>query len=216
MGTPGGADVGRLGAAVGRYTYTVTEDRWSWSSGIYELYGYAPGDASPSTEVLLGHVHPDDMDRTLTTLERAVHDGDPFSCYHRIVTCKQQVRSALLVGHGVRGGEGHVREIVGYLVDSTQARRAEVQAEVDLALSRIAENRPVIDQAKGVLMFAAGCGADEAFDLLRHYSSSTNLKLNEVARRLVEAVGPRLRANEESCAEILAHIEAPLQVNSVA
>jgi len=38
-------------------------------------------------------------------------------------------------------------------------RREETQAEVESALARIAEHREVIDQAKGIVMLAAGCDA---------------------------------------------------------
>lgn len=48
------------------------------------------------------------------------------------------------------------------------------------------EARAVVDQAKGILMHALGCDADEAFERLRHISQTQHIKLTEVARRLVE------------------------------
>lgn len=48
------------------------------------------------------------------------------------------------------------------------------------------EARAVVDQAKGILMHALGCNADEAFDRLRRISQTQHIKLTEVARRLVE------------------------------
>jgi transcriptional regulator with GAF, ATPase, and Fis domain len=61
---------------------------------------------------------------------------------------------------------------------------------------RLAENleaamasRAVIEQAKGMLMGQHGVDADGAFDLLRRASQRENVKLREVARRLVETVG---------------------------
>jgi len=61
---------------------------------------------------------------------------------------------------------------------------------VELALLRIAEHRAVIGQAKGMLMLITGCDADGAFALLRRYSQQRNVKLNEIAHRLVESVSP--------------------------
>jgi hypothetical protein len=43
-----------------------------------------------------------------------------------------------------------------------------------------------------------GCDADEAFQLLRRSSQRANLKLNEIARRLVDAVGTRLWVGDET------------------
>jgi AmiR/NasT family two-component response regulator len=52
-------------------------------------------------------------------------------------------------------------------------------------------SRAVIEQAKGMLMVQHGVDADGAFDLLRQGSQRENVKLREVARRLVEtAVRP--------------------------
>jgi response regulator NasT len=49
-------------------------------------------------------------------------------------------------------------------------------------------SRPVIDQAKGILMARHRCSADEAFDILRQRSQVTNTKLREVAQALVDDV----------------------------
>ena len=48
-------------------------------------------------------------------------------------------------------------------------------------LTKAMESRAVIEQAKGVLMSTHGIDADEAFDLLRQHSQTTNRKLREVA-----------------------------------
>lgn len=47
-------------------------------------------------------------------------------------------------------------------------------------------HRAVIEQAKGMLMAARGCDADEAFQLLARASQSENRKLRDIAAKLVE------------------------------
>ena len=63
-----------------------------------------------------------------------------------------------------------------------------VAAQLEKAL----QSRAVIDQAKGILMARHRCDADEAFRLLARASSSANVKLREIAERLVAetVVGP--------------------------
>ena len=49
--------------------------------------------------------------------------------------------------------------------------------------------RAVVDQAKGILMHALGCDADDAFDRMRRVSQTQHIKLTEVARRVIETGG---------------------------
>ena len=181
-------DEGQYGSPVGYYTYLVADDQWCWSDLVYEIHGYARQSVPATTELVLQHKHPDDRSRALEVLEKATSDGVPFSCYHRIIDAKNRVRSVLSVGRGVEGPDGKVEQVIGFFVDLTAVRRAEIQAEVQSALVQIAQTRPVIDQAKGMVMLATGCDAEEAFDILRKYSSHKNVKLNELAGRLVDAV----------------------------
>jgi GAF domain-containing protein len=49
-------------------------------------------------------------------------------------------------------------------------------------------SRAVIEQAKGIIMGALRCTAEQAFDRLVRQSQSTNTKLRDVARQIVEDV----------------------------
>jgi AmiR/NasT family two-component response regulator len=62
-------------------------------------------------------------------------------------------------------------------------RAAVLEAE---QLREAMRSRAVIEQAKGVLMARRRCSPDEAFDVLREVSQTSNTKLREVARALVE------------------------------
>lgn len=50
------------------------------------------------------------------------------------------------------------------------------------------ESRAVIEQAKGILMAQRDCGPDEAFEMLRRASQRENVKLRDVAQRIVAGV----------------------------
>jgi hypothetical protein len=186
-------------STVGHYTYLVAEDLWTWSDGLYELHGYAPQALPATTELMLKHKHPDDTARAFEVLETAMRDGRPFSCYHRIVDSASNVRSVLSVGHGEKGSDGNVEKVTGFFVDLTEVRRNETQSGVEDALVRIAETRSFIEQAKGMLMVTTGCDADEAFGVLRNYSSHKNVKVNDLARRMVEWATEQTRAEEPAC-----------------
>lgn len=180
-------DGSQVGPPIGYFTYVVAEDHWEWSDGLYALHGFVPHEVPATTGVLMSHKHPDDRARSYEVFETAVETGEPFSCYHRIVDRHQRVRSVLAVGRGIRGDDGAVSHLQGFYADLTQLRRDESQADVEVALARIAATRAVIDQAKGMLMMAVGCDADAAFTLLRKGSADGNLKLRDLAARLVDA-----------------------------
>jgi hypothetical protein len=74
--------------------------------------------------------------------------------------------------------------VVGIASEYDEARRAARQ------LRDAAESRAVVDQAKGVLMHALGCSADEALARMRQISQARNLRVTEVAARITDARGP--------------------------
>lgn len=61
--------------------------------------------------------------------------------------------------------------------------------EVASGLQAAMQSRAVIEQAKGKLMALEGCSADEAFTMLSRASQRDNVKLRELARRIVEEDG---------------------------
>lgn len=69
------------------------------------------------------------------------------------------------------------------------ARVQRLEAEVD-GLRRAMRSRAVIEQAKGFLSAALNCGLDEAFDHLARLSQHENLRVAEVAARIIGAAMP--------------------------
>jgi hypothetical protein len=173
---------------VGRYEYRLDEDAWSWSDTFCRILGFEPGDVVPSAGVLAAHLRPDGMDRGVEAVAEAFTTGHPFSVYTRITDGHGAQRTVLVTGHGLPGEDGRVRRVVGHLVDLSEARREASQVDVQEALAGALEHRAVIEQAKGVLMLAHGVDAEEAFELLRAYSQDKNVKVRDLADRLVELV----------------------------
>jgi hypothetical protein len=173
---------------IGRYEYRVRGDSWWWSDTFYGILGFQTGQVVPSASVMAAHFRPEGMDRGVEAVEAAFMTGEPFSFHTRIVDGHGSDRTVLLTGHGEALDDGRVELVKGYLIDLTEARRLASQSDVQDALNGALEHRAVIEQAKGVLMLAHGVDADEAFDLLRVYSQDKNIKVRDLADRLVELV----------------------------
>jgi hypothetical protein len=73
--------------------------------------------------------------------------------------------------------------VLGIASEYGEARRTARQ------LRDAAESRAVVDQAKGVLMHALGCSAEEALERMRQISQARNLKVTEVAARVIDSRG---------------------------
>jgi hypothetical protein len=180
----------------GPFTYTVATRSWWWSDGLFQIHGFAPGDVVPTTELLVSHKHPDDLEAAQQVIDRALGAGETFALWHRIVDAKRRVRNVVSVGDGVRDESGALREVRGFMVDVTESKRAETSRDVDEAVRRSAESRAAIEQAKGALMAACGLSEDQAFAALKTCSQHSNVKLRVVAELLVSGLGATAGSGE--------------------
>ncbi|MCG5434319.1 PAS and ANTAR domain-containing protein [Mycobacterium sp. MYCO198283] len=168
---------------VGWFRYHPGEDRWEWSPQVYRMYGYEPGTIEPTTEVVLSHPHPEDVDAVTSLIEDLRRRGRAFSARHRIVDVSRQVHEVVVVGDQVRVEEGEVGGIHGVYIDLTASAR-ERDILVTEAVAEIAASRAAIEQAKGMMMVVYGIDADRAFDVLRWRSQQTNTKLRALAEQV--------------------------------
>jgi AmiR/NasT family two-component response regulator len=70
-------------------------------------------------------------------------------------------------------------------IDELLAANAELRAQAE-QLRAAMESRAPIEQAKGILVATWHCDPDRAFALLLDMSNHTNVKLRDLALRLVE------------------------------
>lgn len=166
----------------GWFRFRFDNEHWEWSPEVQALHGYPPGTAdNPSTELVLSHKHPEDRNHVETMLREIRHRHQSFSTRHRIVDTAGKTRHVIVVADKLTDESGEVVGTSGFYVDVTPAE----DRDADL-LAEIAENRAVIEQAKGMLMVVYGIDAEAAFDLLRWRSQDANVKLRLIAEQVVE------------------------------
>ena len=140
---------------VGAFRFYFDDQRWEWSEQVQRMHGYQPGVVTPTTELMLSHKHPEDRDQIAHTLDTIRRTGQPLSSRHRIIDTSGKVRSVIVVGDRLHDERGRVVGTQGFYIDITPDER-EQQDQMTAQLAVIAENRAVIEQAKGVLMAACG------------------------------------------------------------
>jgi hypothetical protein len=113
---------------------------------------------------------------SMTLASRHQHEAvtlSLFSARPRMLESSQLDLAELLVAYG--------RTVVGNAADYGDAQRTAQQ------LQAAAESRTVVDQARGMLMQALGCDADEAMRWLRRTSQQRNVRVADIAARVLAA-----------------------------
>lgn len=170
---------------LGRYRYDLENDSWWWSDELYRMYGFSPGEVVPSGSILLAHTHPEDVEPAAALISTAVMHGGQYSLRHRIVDKAHRVRTVVSIGEALTDIHGTVIGLAGFVSDLTQYE----QVSVTEAVTRRMARRSVIEQGKGALIARYGCDPNVAFALLKWRSQETNIKIHDVASRLVDELG---------------------------
>lgn len=197
---------------VGWFRFYFADQRWEWSEQVQRMHGYQPGSVTPTTELVLGHKHPDDRGQVAATIDDILHTHNAFSTRHRIIDTRGEVHHVVVVGDRLYDDDGAVIGTHGFYIDVSPLPE---QAHEDLVTAKVAEiteNRAGIEQAKGMLMLIYGISDESAFNLLKWLSQEANIKLRLLAEQIAEdfrAVGPNVISQSEFDQLLLtAHLRA--------
>ena len=169
---------------VGRYRYHFADERWDWSDEVQMMHGYPPGCLSVTTDLVLGHKHPDDRELFAAALGELRNSQRSFSIRHRIINVHNDVRDMMMIGEAFRDAGGEVAGAQGFYIDVTPDDKARDVAITE-AVSEIADNRAIIEQVKGILRLVYRVDADAAFAVLKWRSQETNVKLRTLAEQMM-------------------------------
>ena len=165
---------------VGWYRWFFDDERWEWSPEVEQIHGYQPGTVTPTTRLVLSHKHPDDYEQVAATLDDIRRRHTPFSSCHRIITMQGATREVVVIGERLHDDTGEVIGAQGFYFDVTSTDGAR-----EVSITEIADNRAVIEQAKGVLMYVYQVDADAAFEVLKWRSHETKVNLCALAEQLL-------------------------------
>jgi hypothetical protein len=171
---------------VGRYDFT--DGQWSWSDTMFAMHGFAPGEVRPSSELMVAHLDPMDVQEARDAFKDALATGQPYSSYHHLIDAQSRRRTVLVAGEGELDDSDRLVSLTGYMVDLSDVVATDRRAEVDAAITGVTAHRAVIEQAKGMLMLAFGVGPDDAFEVLRAHSQDGNIRLHVLADQLVDGI----------------------------
>ena len=173
---------------IGAFSFDVRDGVWMWDDEVYRIHGLPAQSKSPDTDDALACVKDRDRVRIAAVLVRAQSTSDHGSVTYSLAGADGVERKVLMICRGgAREGDAVV-SVEGYYIDLTEDFRHEAQQLVSTAVAEASASRAVIEQAKGGLMLAYGLDAERAFAMLRWWSSSRNVKVRDLAGRLVRII----------------------------
>jgi PAS domain S-box-containing protein len=126
------AEAQRL-SLTGTFGWKLSPEEIYWSDQTYRIFAYARS-RKPTIELVLQRIHPDDISLVQAHMQRASQEGDDLDFEHRLLMPDGSVKHLRVLTRSTVDASS-TREIVGAVMDITQAKRAqealqEAQAEL--------------------------------------------------------------------------------------
>ncbi|MGO9203680.1 MAG: GAF domain-containing protein [Limisphaerales bacterium] len=110
----------------GSFGWNVATGKLVWSAETFCILGYEPA-LTPTLEMVLNRVHPNDLPLVQQVIDAASHGGAGLDFGHRVVMPDGSVKHLHVIAHPARSRPGEV-EFVGAVMDVTERKRAEALA----------------------------------------------------------------------------------------
>ncbi len=107
----------------GSFGWTVSSGELRWSEETFRIFQF-DRTTTPTLELVLQRVHPEDAALVKQTIDRASRDGMDFEHEYRLVMPDRSVRHVHVVAHALIDEAGGI-EFAGAVMDVTAAKQAE-------------------------------------------------------------------------------------------
>ena len=119
----------------GSFGWRTSTGEIIWSEESFRIFEYDPANCTPTLELVLQRIHPEDIALVQQTIDRASRDGTDWDLEHRLLMPDSSVKYVHVVTHAVRDESGKL-EFVGAVLDVTERKQAEEalhKAQAELA-----------------------------------------------------------------------------------
>jgi len=130
-------EAGQLGA----WEWDIPAGKVSWSATLEQIHGLEAGDFAGTFEAYRRDIHPEDRERVLSSIARALETRGDHHIVYRIVRPDGQVRWLEAHGRLLGDAAGAPQKLVGVCVDVTERRRSEEQLRQMVLALRDADRR---------------------------------------------------------------------------
>ena len=114
-------------ANVGTWDWDIRRGEVRWSETLERIHGQTPGGFRGTFEGFLDGVHPEDRQRVLDTIQRALAGGEVYEVEYRSLGPDGSVRWFEGRGHVIRDQAGEAAWMSGICMDATERHRMQDQ-----------------------------------------------------------------------------------------
>ncbi|WP_207429235.1 PAS domain-containing protein [Pedobacter sp. SYSU D00535] len=142
----------------GSWEWSTEKNSFFWSDELYRIHGLLPNDSFIDLRHYLSFIHPEDVQRFVSSLAETQKGLKPFSLEYRIIRPNGDIRHLLLSGKFKTDFSGNVERILGNTQDITELKKTTLLLDRSESLYRtIAKNAPdsavfVFDTTKELLL----------------------------------------------------------------
>jgi len=112
----------------GHWKWVISKEVLEWSEMIFEILGLDSKSLSPSFDLFMSSIHPDDQKLVEDAVQKALSDMSyTFSIEHRIVQPNGHIHYVVEHGNVIRDTEGNPIEMLGTIQDITAYKLIEKQ-----------------------------------------------------------------------------------------
>lgn len=116
-------------AHLGTWEWDVSQPHATWSAELYRIYGLTPETYTPSYEVYLTKIHPDDRQRVIDATNRVFNEHVPYSHDERVFRPDGTMRYLHTWAFPVLDDAGKLVRLVGVCQDITDRAEAELAVQ---------------------------------------------------------------------------------------
>jgi two-component system cell cycle sensor histidine kinase/response regulator CckA len=113
----------------GYFDWDIRSNEIVWSEEARRMYGFDPGECSPTLESTVGLVPPEDRERVRRQLALALDVNSDYDIEHRIGRPDGKIIHVHARGKVTRGADGTPLRMLGTVVDITERKRDEEEKE---------------------------------------------------------------------------------------
>ncbi len=124
-------------AQIGTWDWDIGTDQLYWSEAIYGMFGYQPGEITPSYQLFCDSVHPDDREQVRASEMVCIETGATHDEEYRVVWPDGSVHSVRETGNVVKDEQGRPFKMMGVVRDITEDKRS------TQALEQLAHHDPL-------------------------------------------------------------------------